>query len=281
MFLVVLFDGEKKPEISSLTFKPPCFLQLRFADLRFHREMADVKLLAWHRLLGLILKDFFFGTRFEVELEKDLSEQQQLADIVVLEDTGSELPKPPPRELPDGMEFLKETNVISFKSLNEAFDRFALLELGAHGVALAKLHAKDDWKAYLDKKMTLFALTTRRPTTGTMAKLMKNTAKNDVFKVDLLGFRVIVIVLSKAPKSKRTGFGYAIWNLPYTLDDFVREHYPAELKEMPRKKRLEILAELPVNERLEGISAEERLEGISAEELRERLKALEKDKSDN
>ncbi len=270
--------------------------------------MADVKLLAWHRLLGLILKDFFFGTRFEVELEKDLSEQQQLADIVVLEDTGSELPKPPPRELPDGMEFLKETNVISFKSLNEAFDRFALLELGAHGVALAKLHAKDDWKAYLDKKMTLFALTTRRPTTGTMAKLMKNTAKNDVFKVDLLGFRVIVIVLSKAPKSKRN----AIWNLfsgrpnlmqfgarnyrwkrrpvlgifrrlyqkfklegiemPYTLDDFVREHYPAELKEMPRKKRLEILAELPVNERLEG---------ISAEELRERLKALEKDKSDN
>ncbi len=275
----------------------------------------------WHRLIGLLLKDFFFGTRYEVEVEQDLSVQQQFADIVVLEDTGSDLPKPAPKELPDGFEYLSETNVISFKSMNQPFDRFALLELGGHGVALAKLHDKDNWQSYLDEKLNMFALTTRQPATGTMAKLLKKTAKNALYQIDLVGFRVIVIVLSKAPKSKRN----AIWNLfsgrpklmqfgarnyrwktrpilgifkklyqkfqlegiemPYTIEDFVKEYYSEEIKEMPQEERLKWIAEIPEEERLKGISeekrlkgiaTEKRLKGISAEELRKRLEELEK-----
>ena len=38
----------------------------------------------WHRLFGMILTDFFSGSPFRVELEKDLSLKKQLLDVVIL-----------------------------------------------------------------------------------------------------------------------------------------------------------------------------------------------------
>ena len=38
----------------------------------------------WHRLFGLLLTDFFTGSPFTVEVERDLSEQQQFLDVVIL-----------------------------------------------------------------------------------------------------------------------------------------------------------------------------------------------------
>jgi hypothetical protein len=38
----------------------------------------------WHRLFGLLLTDFFSGSPFVVEVERDLSVQQQRLDAVIL-----------------------------------------------------------------------------------------------------------------------------------------------------------------------------------------------------
>ncbi len=38
----------------------------------------------WHRLFGLLLTDFFSGSPFVVEVERDLSQQQQLLDVVII-----------------------------------------------------------------------------------------------------------------------------------------------------------------------------------------------------
>ena len=38
----------------------------------------------WHRLFGLLLTDFFSGSPFVVEVERDLSVQQQLLDVVIV-----------------------------------------------------------------------------------------------------------------------------------------------------------------------------------------------------
>jgi hypothetical protein len=38
----------------------------------------------WHRLFGLLLTDFFTGSPFTVEVERDLSQQQQLLDVVIV-----------------------------------------------------------------------------------------------------------------------------------------------------------------------------------------------------
>ena len=38
----------------------------------------------WHRLFGLLLTDFFTGSPFRVDVERDLSVQQQLLDVTIV-----------------------------------------------------------------------------------------------------------------------------------------------------------------------------------------------------
>ena len=42
-------------------------------------------MIPWHRLFGLTLTDYFHGTSYNVEIEKNLSMRKQLLDVVVLE----------------------------------------------------------------------------------------------------------------------------------------------------------------------------------------------------
>ena len=58
----------------------------------------------WHRLFGLALTDFFAGSPFTVELEKELSLKQQRLDVVVLRQEPGDFSG----RLPDGLENLAE-----------------------------------------------------------------------------------------------------------------------------------------------------------------------------
>jgi hypothetical protein len=70
----------------------------------------------WHRLFGLLLTDFFTGSPFVVELEKDLSLQKQLLDVVILRRGKGRLA----RRLPDGLDDLAAHNLITFSAPCEA-----------------------------------------------------------------------------------------------------------------------------------------------------------------
>jgi hypothetical protein len=56
----------------------------------------------WHRHFGLLLTDFFAGSPFVVELEKDLSLKQQFLDVVVIRKRKGRLAA----RLPDGLDDL-------------------------------------------------------------------------------------------------------------------------------------------------------------------------------
>jgi hypothetical protein len=51
----------------------------------------------WHKLFGITLTDFFTGTAYTVELEKDLSLKKQFLDVVIIEKKEGKMPD----ELPD------------------------------------------------------------------------------------------------------------------------------------------------------------------------------------
>src|SRR5438876_2248246 len=88
----------------------------------------------WHRLFGLLLTDFFTGSPFVVELEKDLSLKKQLLDVVILR----KHPGPFAERLPDGLDNLATHNLISFKSHQETLHDWALKELTGHYVNYRK-----------------------------------------------------------------------------------------------------------------------------------------------
>jgi hypothetical protein len=66
----------------------------------------------WHRLFALLLTDYFTGSPFVVEFERDLSIQQQLLDLVIVRRRRGRLAG----RLPDGLADLAAHNLITFKS---------------------------------------------------------------------------------------------------------------------------------------------------------------------
>jgi response regulator of citrate/malate metabolism len=61
----------------------------------------------WHHLFGMTLTDYFSGTSYKVELEKELSLKKQRLDVVIIDEQDGK----PPDELPDGLDNLISHNL--------------------------------------------------------------------------------------------------------------------------------------------------------------------------
>ena len=75
--------------------------------------------------LARTLTDFFTDSPFTVEVERDLSVQQQLLDVVIVRRGRGRFAG----RLPDGLEGLRPHNLMTFKSHHEALDAWAMKEL--------------------------------------------------------------------------------------------------------------------------------------------------------
>jgi hypothetical protein len=62
----------------------------------------------WHRIFGLLLTDFFAGSPFGVEVERDLSVQRQLLDVAIIRRGRGRFVG----RLPDGLEGLRPHNLL-------------------------------------------------------------------------------------------------------------------------------------------------------------------------
>ncbi|NUO79037.1 hypothetical protein HUU05_03095 [candidate division KSB1 bacterium] len=256
-------------------------------------------MIGWHRLFGLTLTDFFTDTGFHVELEKDLSLKQQFIDVIIIE---SATDKPMP-ETPDGLENLARFNLLTYKSLHEPLDAWALDELIGHYVNYRK-QASSTAKIFLPHEdFQLYAVCTRAP-----EKLAKEadlrTLQSGVREIRWGSKHVRVIVTSQVPEAEHN----AVWklfsgiaeqvqhatanyrwrrsdnsgiinqlfqnyeiegmNMPYTWDDYYRDITREHLDWLPKE---ELLAKLSVEDRLKGLPVEDRLKGLPVEDF---LKSL-------
>ena len=113
----------------------------------------------WHRLFGLLLTDFFSGSPFVVEVERDLSVQQQLLDVVIVRRGRGRFAG----RLPDGLEGLRSHNLLTFKSHHEALDGWALKELVGLDVAYRKLVSPSPSELLPEDQFGLYAVAARFP----------------------------------------------------------------------------------------------------------------------
>jgi len=96
----------------------------------------------WHRWLGILLTDLFFGRPWSVTMEEELSLKSQRLDILIIEQrsgAGSTADPAALDGLPDGLENLAAHNLLSYKSAAEPFNAWALEELISHYVTYRKL----------------------------------------------------------------------------------------------------------------------------------------------
>jgi hypothetical protein len=262
----------------------------------------------WHRLLGVVLNDLLAGTRYKVEMERDLSLKQQMIDVLIIEQKEGAWP----RELPEGLEDLARHNLLSFKSLRQPLDWWALAELFGHFVNYRKQASPSLKKLLPEKDFRLYAVCMRRPNKLGQRVALEPLGKG-IYEVSFGGCRIRIIVLNEVAEIKRNAlwqmfsgvaekvrYGARNYNwrkktlsksintllnyyqvegiaMPYTVEEFEREleeKYgppltPEQiLKKMPAEK---LLKKLPPKVRLKGLSPEARLKGLPPEA---RLKGL-------
>jgi hypothetical protein len=247
----------------------------------------------WHRLFGLVPIDYFTGTPFLVEIEKDLSLKKQLLDVVILRKG----PGPLDRPLPDGMEDLALHNPIAFKSYQEALDDWALKELTGHYVNYRKQVSPSMQRLLPEADFRLFAVAARFPQ-GLAGQAALTEVRPGVYDCRRGTDIIRVLVAGQLPRTENNTllhlfsasqeqlqYGRQYYRqypdetstlldrlfkqyqregltMPYTMEDFRRDYVKEHLKD------------LTPEERLAGLSPEERLAGLTPEQIAELLQRL-------
>ncbi len=113
----------------------------------------------WHRLFGLLLMDFFTGSPIVVEVERDLSVQQQFLDVsIVRRGRGRFVGR-----LPDGLEDLRPHNLVTFKSHHETLDAWTMKELSGLDVAYRKFVSPSPSELLPANQFGLYTVAARFP----------------------------------------------------------------------------------------------------------------------
>jgi len=261
----------------------------------------------WHRLFGLLLTDFFIGSPFTVEVERDLSEQQQFLDVVILRRGRGRMVVP----LPDGLEGLAEHNLITFKSHREALDDWAMKELVGHYVAYRKLVSPSS-RLLPEDRFRLYAVSARFPH-NLSGRVPWQERQVGVYDCQWGTDVVRVIVAGELPQEARNaplhlfsaspelvGFGRNAYRrrsentslllgqlfhrlkgenfaMTYTMEDFKRDYYRERFLQMSPEEQQDLLQSLPPEKQqefLQSLPLEKRLAGLSAEQVREYLDRL-------
>lgn len=244
----------------------------------------------WHRLFGLLLTDFFTNSPFTVEIERDLSAQQQFLDIVIVRRRLGVMREPPP----DGLEDLRAHNLITFKSHHETLDAWAIKELIGHYVAYRKMVSSKPTDLISEEQFRLYAVCARFP---------QNLSSQVAWREWLAGVydcqwgtdSVRVVVAGQLPRVEHNaplllfsaspelvGFGSGAYRphseysstllhqlfdkfraegstMAYTMQDFIRDYVKTNLARLTPNERCEVL---------ESLTSEERLAGLSDAEIR-------------
>jgi hypothetical protein len=250
----------------------------------------------------LLLTDFFTGTSFTVELEKDLSLKKQLLDVVILRKEGSL-----DRRLPDGLDNLSIHNLITFESHQEALDDGALKERTGHYVNYRKQVSPSPQELLSEEQFRLYAVSARLPRdlpgqtdwTGIQQGVYQCRRGTDLIRVLVLRelpqveHNAMLHLFSASQEQILYGVEHyqkrsvetstlldrlLRWyrnegmNMSYTLADFRRDYLKEHLKELTPEEILEaaskekLLAALSEEDRLKGIPAEKLLAALSEEE---------------
>src|SRR5258708_1811261 len=158
----------------------------------------------WHRIFGMALTQYFAGTAWQVDVEVDLSLQQQRLDIVILRRKGVSTPL----QWPDGFGTPADYNLLTFKALQDPLDAWALKELAAHSVNYRKQISPNANQLLPESHFRLLAASMRFPQrlASQVALQPQGPGAYDV----VWGVETIrILVLREMPEAEQN----VVWNL--------------------------------------------------------------------
>jgi hypothetical protein len=260
----------------------------------------------WHRMFGLMLMDFFTGSPFKVEMEKDLSLKRQRLDVVILRKRKGQFTE----QLPDGLDNLIDHNLITFKSFQEALDDWALKELTGHYVNYRKQLAERGQPLLPERLFRLYAVCSRFPH-NLAQEIPWETLRPGVYECRRGTDRIRVVVTGELPQTENnallllfsasvsqwrfgtehyrqhsadtSSFIFQLFqgyrkegiNMPYTIEDFRRDFIKEHFEELTRdfiKEHFEELTRDFIKEHFMELM--EHFKELTPEEQREAMRNL-------
>jgi hypothetical protein len=215
--------------------------------------------------------------------------------------------------LPDGLGNLAEHNLITFKSLHEALDDWAIRELIAHYVAYRKLVSPSPSNLLATERFRLYAVCARFPHNLVASQLPWEERQAGVYDCRWGLDTIRVVVAGELPREPHNaplhlfsaspelvGFASSAYQrrseetslllgqlferfreegfpMAFTMEDFKHQYVKEHFKKLTPAERREALESLPPEEReevLQALPPEERLAGLSAEQIRQYLDRL-------
>jgi hypothetical protein len=251
----------------------------------------------WHDLLGAVLIDFFDGSPYVVETEVDLSLKKQYLDIVVIRKKEGDFQ----RALPDGFSPLSNHNLISFKSHQDTFDGWSVLEFIGHYVNYRKQTSPSLDQLLAEEQFRLFGITARFP--ESLAKQVRlEEIQTGVYDINVGPLRIRLLVIRDLPNEPANAM-FKLFSVAPDQIEFACRHYrpssprttgivdkliskyrmedarmATTVEELNRKLMKEAMEMASVKDRLKGLTTQERLKGLSAEEIEAYLRGLKKKK---
>ncbi|HIE00991.1 MAG TPA: hypothetical protein EYP59_12010 [Thiotrichaceae bacterium] len=249
------------------------------------------KLIKWHDLIGLGLIDLFKCSNFEVKTEQNMSIKPQYVDVLIISKSNGK----PLDNLPDGFEFLTDHNILTYKSLNESLNQWAIAEVLGHYVSYRKIVSPKD-KLLPESKFQIYAICTHYPQKllGPENKLGAGIKKikAGIYKISLPFIKpIIILVLSQMAlqepnalwqlfSGNAVGFEYgdahykwhdpedkSLLNQLYHL--YLKEgvHMSYTFEEFHRDYTMPFIESLPIEMRLKGIPPEEVFKQFSPDDV--------------
>jgi hypothetical protein len=261
----------------------------------------------WHRLFGLLLTDFFTGSPFVVEVERDLSVQQQLLDVVIVRRGRGRFAG----RLPDGLEGLRPHNLMTFKSHHEALDGWAMKELVGADVAYRKLVSSKPTELLPEEQFGLYAVAARFPQnlsgqvpwqrvqpgvydcqwgTDTIRVVVAGELPREPHNAPLHLFSASpeLVDFARSAYQRRSENTSALlrqllerfqeegMTMTFTMEDFQRQYAKEHFAQLTPEEQCEALQALPEKQQevLQALPPEVRLAGLDAEQIRQYLEQL-------
>jgi len=230
----------------------------------------------WHRLFGIFLTDYFTDTPYTVELEKDLSLKQQFLDVVILHKGKGEYQG----ILADGLDNLSAHNLLSYKSMQESFDSWAVYELIGHYVNYRKQFSKP---LLPESDFSLYAISTLFPQKLTkefpITELKPGVYQFNAFKnIRLIVLKHIAQVEHNAvwhlfsDNLDKIKFGIDRYHSKMSMSGIVNELYKNyQLKELLMAYTIDDFNKEVAEKYLHLLSIDEILERISADKILDKI----------
>jgi len=267
--------------------------------------------IAWHRIFGMALTQYLAGTGWKVDVEVDLSLQQQRLDLVVL---PRATPGPEP-VWPDGFGTPAPYNLLTFKAPKDPLDAFALKELVAHSVSYRKWISPAPDRLLPESDIRLLAATMQYPR-GLAGRIALRPQSPGAYDVQWGTDTIRVLVLHEMPaaaqnllwnlfsgdpariatafqrmQAKRapwsalvnqllTHYGLEGMAMPYTMEDFEREVLEEALQKATPEQRLaglspeQLVRHLSPEQLVQHLSPEQLVQCLSSEEIERYLRTL-------